>query len=106
MAIRAPTAANLISGDPARASAIGLAVERAAAHGLFRPFCLVRAMALRELLLSENILGASIRIGVRRQNGEFQAHAWVLWGTTVLGDRPAHVATFTEVDDLRVLGRT
>ena len=105
LAIRAPIDLALISGDPARARALGQAVERAATHGVFHPFCLVRAMALRELLLAEGIRGASIRIGVRRQGGEFQAHAWVVWGATVLGDRPEHVAQFTEVDDLRVLGR-
>ena len=47
---RAPHAPT--SGDPARARALALAVSRAADHGLFRPFCLVRAIALRELLLS------------------------------------------------------
>jgi len=105
LAIRAPVDLTLVTGDPSRARALGLAVERAAGHGIFRPFCLVRAMALRELLLAEGIRGSSIRIGVRRHKGEFQAHAWVLWGETVLGDRPEHVARFTEVDDLRVLGR-
>lgn len=106
LAIRAPIDLGATSGDPVRARSLGLAIERAAEHGIFRPFCLVRAMALRELLLADEIRGASIRIGVRRHNGEFQAHAWVLWGATVLGDRPEHVARFTEVDDLRVLGRS
>ena len=106
LAIRAPIDLSTVTGDPSRARALGQAVEHAATHGVFRPFCLVRTMALRELLLAEEIRGASIRIGVRRQNGEFQAHAWVLWGSTVLGDRPEHVAQFTEVDDLRVLGRS
>lgn len=105
LAIRAPVDPSQTAGDPDRARALGLAVERAATHGIFRPFCLVRAMALREMLLAERITGASIRIGVRRSMGQFQAHAWVLWGATVLGDRPEHVAEFTEVDDLRVLDR-
>ncbi len=105
LAIRAPVDATLTSGDPSRAQALGLAIERAAEHGIFRPYCLVRAMALRELLNAESIHGASIRIGVRRHRGVFQAHAWVLWDSRILGDRPEHVATFTEVDDLRVLGR-
>lgn len=105
LAIRDEAGPERLSGDPARASALGLAVERAAEHGIIRPFCLVRAMALRELLRAEGIAGASIRIGVRRNGGEFQAHAWVLWGATVLGDRPEHVARFTEVNDLGVLAR-
>lgn len=105
LAIRDEAGPARTTGDPVRANALGLAVERAAEYGIIRPFCLVRAMALRELLQAEGIAGASIRIGVRRHGGEFQAHAWVLWGGTVLGDRPEHVARFTEVDDLIVLGR-
>lgn len=93
-----------VSGDPDRARALALAVSRAAEHGLFRPFCLVRAIALRDLLERDRILGSEIRVGVRRKQGKFQAHAWVRWGTEVLGDQPSNIATFTEVDDIRVLG--
>lgn len=93
-----------VSGDLQRAEAIARAVVRAANHGVFRPFCLVQSLALRELLLAEGVRGVSIRIGVRRRRGEFQAHAWVRWGDRILGDTPEHVGTFTEVDDLRVMG--
>jgi hypothetical protein len=93
------------SGDASRARERALAVERAATRGIFRPFCLARALALRELLLRHGIEGASIRVGVRRDAGKFMAHAWVRWGDEVLGDRPWYVARFTEVDDIRVLGR-
>lgn len=89
-----------------RARAIGTAVRRAADFGLFRPFCLVRALAIRALLEREGIRGSEIRIGVRRIKGEFAAHAWVRFHSEVLGDNPRHVATFTEVDDIRVLGRS
>ncbi len=104
LAIRDTVDPSMISGDPQRAHAIALAVVRAAERGLFRPFCLVQSLALRELLVAEGITGASIRIGVRRHRGVFQAHAWVRWGEHVLGDSADHVATFTEVDDLRVMG--
>ncbi len=92
------------AGDPARARAIALAVSRAADYGLFRPFCLVQALALRTLLERDGIRGSEIRVGVRHSDGKFAAHAWVRWGDLVLGDDPKHVATFTEVDDIRVLG--
>lgn len=92
--------------DRPRAEAIATAVRRAADHGVFRPFCLVRAMALRTLLERAGIPGSEIRIGVRRRDGVFAAHAWIRWDNRVLGDIPAHVATFTEVDDIRVLGRS
>lgn len=92
--------------DRQRAAEIATAVRRAADYGLFRPFCLVRAMALRSLLERADIHGSEIRIGVRRRDGVFAAHAWIRWNNQVLGDLPSHVATFTEVDDIRVLGRS
>lgn len=104
LAIRDAVDPAQVSGDPQRAESIAVAVVRAANHGLFRPFCLVQSLALRELLVAEGIRGVSIRIGVRRRRGEFQAHAWVRWGDRILGDTPEHVGTFTEVDDLRVMG--
>ncbi len=100
---RGPDAAGVVRGDPVRAREIALAVERAAAHGLFRPYCLVQALALRELLTRHGIDGSQIRIGVRQNGGKFSAHAWVRWGQEILGDRADHVAGFTEVDDIRVL---
>lgn len=104
-AIREPNGPADVKGDPRRAGEIATAVTRAASHGLFRPFCLVRALALRELLVANGILGSTIRVGVRRKDGTFQAHAWILWGEQILGDRPEHVARFTEVDDLRVMSQ-
>lgn len=93
------------AGEPARALDVARSVERVSAHGLFRPYCLVQALAIRELLEREGILGATIRVGVRRAAGALEAHAWVRWGSYVLGDRAEHVAQFTEVDDLSVLPR-
>ena len=93
-----------VAGDPLRARALALAVSRAAEYGLFRPFCLVRAIALRDLLERYQIAGSEIRVGVRQKQGKFEAHAWVRWGNEILGDLPSHIATFTEVDDIRVLG--
>lgn len=106
LAIRESFETNETAGDPARADELALAIHRASRHGLFRPYCLVRAMALRDLLVADGISGASIRIGVRRMKGEFQAHAWIRWGERVLGDEPRHVARFTEVDDLGVMRRS
>jgi hypothetical protein len=105
LTIRDAGAASPPRGDVTRAKDIARAVSRAASYGLFRPFCLVRAIALRELLQQHGVSGSEIRIGVRSKHGEFSAHAWVLWGNEILGDDPHHVATFTEVDDIRVLGR-
>jgi hypothetical protein len=91
------------TGDATRARQLALALSRAAEHGLFRPFCLVRAVALQSLLQDAGISGSMVRVGVRRENKTFAAHAWIVWRGEILGDRAEHVARFTEVDDLRVL---
>lgn len=92
-----------ISGNPQRAEALAAAIVTAATHGLFRPRCLVQSLALQDLLTRHGITGSEIRVGVRRRDGVFAAHAWVRWGDRLLGDDPAHIATFSEVDDIRVL---
>lgn len=87
-----------------RAQALADAVRWTATHGLFRPYCLVRSLALQDLLRAEGIDGSEIRVGVRRDGGRLQAHAWVIWNGELLGDDQAHVSGFTEVDDITVLG--
>ena len=87
-----------------RATALADAVQWTAAHGLFRPFCLVQALALQALLASEGIEGSEIRVGVRRDGNSLKAHAWVRWNGQVLGDTPQYISAFTEVDDIGVLG--
>jgi hypothetical protein len=104
LAVRGSGPTTPATGDAERAEEIARSVVRTANHGLFRPFCLVRAMAIHDLLERADIRGSEIRIGVRRRAGEFAAHAWVRWNDRVLGDSEEHVASFTEVDDIRLLG--
>lgn len=87
-----------------RAEAIGRAVQWTASHGLFRPFCLVQALALQDLLNRAGMPDSEIRVGVRREGTSLKAHAWVRWNGQVVGDDPKHVSAFTEVDDISVLG--
>jgi hypothetical protein len=87
-----------------RAESLGKAVQWTAAHGLFRPFCLVQALALQDLLARADIHDSEIRVGVRRDGTSLKAHAWVRWNGQVLGDDPQYVRGFTEVDDIGVLG--
>jgi hypothetical protein len=87
-----------------RAEAIGRAVQWTASHGLFRPFCLVQALALQDLLARAGMPHGEIRVGVRREGTSLKAHAWVRWNGQILGDDPTHVSAFTEVDDISVLG--
>lgn len=97
----APAAAH--TGDRADdARRIALAVNRAAEYGLFRPKCLVRSRALRQLLESAGVRGAHVRVGVQLSNGRFRAHAWVEYAGEVVGDDPSHVARFNPITGLDV----
>ncbi|HEV2125291.1 MAG TPA: lasso peptide biosynthesis B2 protein [Chloroflexota bacterium] len=78
----------------ALASRLSLAVVRAAEHGLFRPACLVRAIALHRMLEARGIRGSRICVGVRYEQRRFAAHAWVEYGDQVLGDHAAYVGAF------------
>lgn len=54
-----------------------LAVDRAARYGVFRPQCLASALALSGMLADRGFGAHRIRIGVRKDDSAFTAHAWV-----------------------------
>jgi hypothetical protein len=87
----------------ARPLQLALAVGRAAERGIFRPLCLVRAVALKRLLDRHGYMGGTVRIGVRMSNGRFAAHAWVAYGSQILGDQEWHVNSFEELDEIAVV---
>ena len=76
---------------------LALAVERAADYGLFRPSCLVRAVAVHRMLESHGFVGSWIRVGIRREGGRFFAHAWVVYEGHVLADQEWRVKKFDEL---------
>lgn len=84
------------------AERIALAIDRAARLGLFRPSCLVRALALHRSLERRGIVGSIVRIGVRRSADALLAHAWVEHDGVVLGDTPAMVGNFTVLTQARL----
>jgi hypothetical protein len=92
-------AANL---DP-RPEQLALAIGRAAENGVFRPLCLVRAVALKRLLDRHGFEGSIVKIGVRMSRGRFAAHAWVAYGNQILGDQEWHVKSFDELDEISVM---
>ena len=55
----------------------GVAVDRALRWIPGDKACLVRASALRELVVQRGLPRAVVRIGVRRGPAGFEAHAWV-----------------------------
>ena len=79
-----------------------LAVERAADYGVFRPNCLIRALALQRLLESRGFRGSTVRVGARLERGHFTAHAWVEYQGHVLGDRDWHVQRFAPLAPIEV----
>jgi hypothetical protein len=81
---------------------LALAVVRAARFGVFRPQCLVRSVALFRMLEQRGIDGALVRVGVRRINGNFLAHAWVELAGETLGDADDHVGSFVPLTNLDV----
>jgi hypothetical protein len=101
----APAPAEPTAEQRAAASRLALGVTRAAAYGVFRPLCLVRAVALHGLLERHGMPGSEVRVGVRWTDGKFAAHAWVEYGGAVLGDEEAHVRGFAELEDLQMVGR-
>jgi hypothetical protein len=102
LAVEAEKPGPLTPAQAARARELAVALDRAARHGVLRPTCLVRSLALCRLLSAHGIHGARIHVGVRWNEGEFGAHAWVEHGGRVLGDRADHVGSFTELASGRV----
>jgi transglutaminase superfamily protein len=86
-----------------RPEQLALAIGRAAEHGVFRPLCLVRAVALKRMLDRHGYDGGIVKIGVRMNRGRFAAHAWVAYGSQILGDQEWHVKSFAELDEISVM---
>ncbi|HVX39496.1 MAG TPA: lasso peptide biosynthesis B2 protein [Gemmatimonadaceae bacterium] len=79
------------------------AVDRVARFGVFRPTCLVRAVALERLLQRRHAGPAAVRVGVHRERDRLFAHAWIELGGTVVGDDPAFVRRFVPLHDFSAL---
>ncbi|PYU32074.1 MAG: lasso peptide biosynthesis B2 protein [Acidobacteria bacterium] len=86
----APAGARL-SDDPCqdsleRACVTARMVQAAERHGLGRPNCLRQSMVLWCLLCRQGV-AAELRVGGRKQDGRFEAHAWVEHRGVALNDR-------------------
>jgi len=87
-------------GDALR---ISVAIRRAADHSVFKPKCLTRAIALSRMLENRGIKDSRVKVGVRKQDGKFTAHAWVELGQRVLGDDVQRVSSFAQLIDVKVI---
>jgi hypothetical protein len=81
----------------AEAAALGVAVNRAANHVFGLATCLTRSLLLRWLLRRYGTT-SDLCIGVRLEQGEFAAHAWVEKEGIPLNDRPEFVARYAIFD--------
>lgn len=100
-----PSRGDAFSDPPAseRAHLLGTAIRRAAMYGVFRPACLVRAIALRRMLEAAGIRGAVIRVGVKQSEEGMLAHAWVELDGDVIGDSVANVRGYAPLSELSVV---
>ncbi len=72
-------------------------VDAAARRGAYRATCLPRSLVLWWLLRRRGI-DAELRIGVRKEAGQFQAHAWVEYRGAALNDGTDVAERFARFD--------
>lgn len=89
--------------DPEASRRVAWAVKVTARSGLTRPQCLVRSLAIQQMLRDRGLPPGEIKIGVRWEDDEFLAHAWVEQDGKVLGDTRRNVSTFEPVTDMRLV---
>jgi hypothetical protein len=87
----------LRASHPSDARVVALAVERAGRQ-IPGARCLARALA-GSVLLARHGHSTDLRIGVRRPDGEFQAHAWLEHGGEVVvgGPESSGFVAFPEI---------
>jgi hypothetical protein len=74
-------------------------IEAAAArHLFFTPTCLVRSLVLAAMLRRRG-LDAQLRIGARKEAGQFEAHAWVELDGNVLNAAAGATPEFVPFED-------
>lgn len=73
-------------------------VNLADRHGLVHPSCLAKSLTLWWLLRRQN-LSADLRIGIRKENEKFEAHAWVEHDGAALNEPEEHHRHFTAFDE-------
>ena len=91
--------------DERRLARLAVAVDRVSRFGMFRPTCLVRAVALERQIRSANAGAAVVRVGVMLGGAKLLAHAWIEIDGRVVGDEPSHVRRFTPLHDFTSLPR-
>lgn len=84
----------VLPNDLTRAHQYARWLDVASRFHIVSAHCLHRSLALHRWLLNEG-LPSDLRIGVRKENNELKAHAWVELDGQILNDPPNAVAGFT-----------
>ncbi|HSH16539.1 MAG TPA: lasso peptide biosynthesis B2 protein, partial [Verrucomicrobiae bacterium] len=73
------------------------AVRRAARFHLVEMKCLPRALALTKMLAARGI-AVDLKLGVRREDGDFAGHAWVEWNGEAVNESAPVTASYAPLD--------
>jgi len=84
----------LVSQEAAMAAHMVNAADR---HGFVHPSCLAKSMTLWWLLGRQGI-DSHLRIGIRKENDKFEAHAWVERDGAALNEPDEHHHHFAAFD--------
>jgi hypothetical protein len=88
-----PVARRITDRDMLHAREYARWIEFASRHHLVRARCLHRSLALHRWLMQDG-LPSDLRIGVRKVDGELQAHAWVELAGNAVSDQLAAIAAY------------
>jgi len=80
-----------------RAALTARMVNAADKHGLVHPSCLAKSLTLWWLLGRQGI-STQLRIGIRKENGKFEAHAWVEREGAALNEAEGHQHHYAAFD--------
>lgn len=93
------------AGELMRARTVAQLVWSASAHSPFRVTCLHRSLSLWWLLRQDGV-PCDLKLGTRRGDGPFEAHAWVECGGVALNERAADVSRYTPfAESVQPVGR-
>lgn len=85
------------AGAQARAALTAKMVNSADRHGFFHSSCLAKSLTLWWLLGRQGI-ASHLRVGIRKENKELQAHAWIERDGAVLNEPEEHHRHYAAFD--------
>lgn len=90
---RPPNRSNVTGKDRERATEYARGIAKAARHHVILARCLHKSLTLHAWLRKEG-LPSQLRIGVRKDGGQLQAHAWIELGDQIVNDAPEVSGTY------------